>query len=50
MKLIKIKIGSVYTKIWYKRGKFNSRVEAVQSAIYHLKRMLEEKDIDVSSS
>jgi hypothetical protein len=43
MRLIKIKIGNVYTRIWYRKSKFRSRREAMEAAISHLKIMLGEK-------
>ena len=43
MRLIKIKIGDKYTKISYRKKRFNNRIEAMKATIYHLERMLKEK-------
>lgn len=41
--LIKIKIGKVCTTIGYRKSAFKTRVDAMEAAILHLKRMLEER-------
>jgi len=40
-KIIKIKIGKENTNIWYSKKHFKGRIDAVEKAISHLKRILE---------
>ena len=41
-KIIKIKIGKEDTIIWYSKKVFNTRRQAVETAISHLQRILDD--------
>ena len=45
-KIIKIKIGLEETKVSYSEKFFKTRIEAIEAAINHLQRMVDEVDFN----